>query len=54
MQVLPQSSNLQGINELLEDMHIIVGPLVNKDRKECCRKAEDEGHDEEMGTRWRG
>jgi hypothetical protein len=47
MQILPQSSTLQGITVLLEDMHIIVDPLLNEDRNKCCRKTEDEGHEPE-------
>jgi hypothetical protein len=31
----------------LEDMHIIANPLLNKDRKECSKKTEDEGHEPE-------
>ena len=48
MQVLPKSRTLQGVIVPQEDMHIIPNPLLDECRKECYRKAEDEGHEPEQ------
>jgi len=56
IEVLAKPSTLQRITVPLEDMHVIANPLLNKDRKECCKKTEDEGHEPEnidAYVRWR-
>ncbi len=55
--VLSESGTLQGVAVLLEDMHVIANPLLDKDCKECRRKTEDKGHEPEdiytyVGRRW--
>ena len=47
MQVLSKARTLQRIAISLEDMHVIANPLLDEDCKECCRKAENEGHEPE-------
>jgi hypothetical protein len=47
VQVMPKSRTLQSVAIPLEYVHIIANPLLNEDRKECCQKAEGEGHEPE-------
>ena len=44
MQVLSKSCTLQGVTVTKEDVHVNPNPLLDKYRKECCSKAEGEGH----------
>jgi hypothetical protein len=42
MQILSKSCALQRVTVSLEDMHIAPNPLLNKYRKECRGKTEDQ------------
>ena len=56
IQILSESSTLLRIAIPLKDMHVIANPLLNEDRKERGKKAEDEGHEPESiysDVRWR-
>jgi hypothetical protein len=46
IQVPPKLRTLQRIAVLLEDVHILVNPLLNKDRQERGKKTKGEGHHE--------
>ena len=47
MQVLTKAPALQRIIISLKDVHVITDPLLDEDCEECCRKAENEGHEPE-------
>ena len=47
MQVLSKSRTFQRIAITLEDIHMFANPLLNEDRKERSKKAENEGHEPE-------